>query len=174
MRRKVDRILFLLGVVVIIGGFLVGKVVPQVTSVLGEKSYQEANVIKVVDGDSIHVLLDNKDETIRLIGVDTPETVDPRKKVQCFGKEASNFAKSMLAGKRVFLEEDATQGDKDKYQRLLRYVFLEDGSNFNKLLIQEGYAYEYTYDLQYQYQAEFKDAQKEAQGNNKGLWALCR
>lgn len=199
MRRKVDRILFLIGVVLIIGGLVVGKfyeffaqktpptqktsvqkilvtptVKAQVTSVLGEKSYQEARVIKVADGDTIHVQIEDKKETVRLIGVDTSETVDPRKKVQCFGKEASNFTKGMLAGKRVFLENDVTQGDKDKYQRLLRYVFLPDGTNFNKLVIQQGYAYEYTYDAPYQYQAEFKQAQKEAQDNNRGLWAICR
>lgn len=197
MRRKVDRILFLLGVIFVLGGFAVGKfyefftpqtpsrkeavqvfatptIQPQVTSVLGDKNYQEANVIKVVDGDTIHVLLDNKDQTIRLIGVDTPETVDPRKKVQCFGKEASEFTKGKLSGKKVFLQNDVTQTNIDKYNRLLRYVVLPDGTNFNKLLIQEGYAHEYTYDVPYQYQAEFKGAQKEAQEKNLGLWSACR
>ncbi len=146
---------------------------PKVTSVLGAKNYEQAQVIKVVDGDTIHVLLDNKEETVRLIGVDTPETVDPKKTVQCFGKEASDFTKSKLDGKKVFVQEDPTQTNRDKYNRLLRYVFLADGTNFNKSLVLEGYAHEYTYDVPYKYQTEFKQAQQEAMANNRGLWKLC-
>lgn len=128
-------------------------------------------VSSVIDGDTIQVIIDNKKETIRLIGIDSPETVDPRKPVQCFGKEASEKAKSLLSGKSVRLEADPTQGERDKYQRLLRYVFLEDGTNFNKLMISEGYAHEYTYNTPYKYQSEFKQAQKEAETNKLGLWA---
>lgn len=128
-------------------------------------------VASVIDGDTIQVIIDNKKETLRLIGIDTPETVDPRKPVQCFGKEASAKAKSLLSGKSVRLESDPTQGERDKYQRLLRYVFLEDGTNFNKLMISEGYAHEYTYNMPYKYQSEFKQAQKEAEENKRGLWA---
>lgn len=128
-------------------------------------------VTSVIDGDTIQVIIDDKKETLRLIGIDTPETVDPRKPVQCFGREASAKAKSLLSGKSVRLEADPTQGERDKYQRLLRYVFLEDGTGFNKLMISEGYAHEYTYDKPYKYQAEFKQAQKEAEINKRGLWA---
>jgi len=128
-------------------------------------------VSSVIDGDTIQVVIDNKKEAIRLIGIDSPETVDPRKPVQCFGKEASAKAKSLLSGKSVRLESDPTQGERDKYQRLLRYVFLEDGTNFNKLMISEGYAHEYTYNIPYKYQSEFKQAQKDAEENKRGLWA---
>lgn len=128
-------------------------------------------VSSVIDGDTIQVVIDSKKETLRLIGIDTPETVDPRKPIQCFGKEASAKAKSLLSGKFVRLESDPTQDERDKYQRLLRYVFLEDGTNFNKLMISEGYAYEYTYNIPYKYQSEFKQAQKEAEANKVGLWA---
>ncbi len=128
-------------------------------------------VVSVIDGDTIQVLIDTKKETLRLIGIDTPETVDPRKSVQCFGKEASAKAKALLSGKPVRLESDPTQGERDKYQRLLRYVFLEDGTNFNKLMISEGFAHEYTYNIPYKYQTEFKQAQKEAEAAKKGLWA---
>jgi len=128
-------------------------------------------VSSVIDGDTIQVVIDGKKETLRLIGIDTPETVDPRKPVQCFGKEASAKAKSLLTGKSVGLEADPTQGERDKYQRLLRYVFLEDGTNFNKLMISEGYAHEYTYNTPYKYQSEFKQAQKEAEASKVGLWA---
>ncbi|OGH50117.1 MAG: hypothetical protein A3H17_01970 [Candidatus Levybacteria bacterium RIFCSPLOWO2_12_FULL_37_14] len=128
-------------------------------------------VSSVIDGDTIQVIIGSKKEMLRLIGIDTPETVDPRKPVQCFGKEASAKAKSLLYGKSVRLESDPTQGERDKYQRLLRYVFLEDGTNFNMLMISEGYAHEYTYNVPYRYQLEFKQAQKEAEGNKRGLWA---
>ena len=128
-------------------------------------------VTKVIDGDTIQAVIDSKKETIRLIGIDSPETVDPRKLVQCFGKEASAKAKLLLSDKSVRLESDPTQGERDKYQRLLRYVFLEDGTNFNKLMISEGYAHEYTYNIPYKYQSEFKQAQKEAEENKRGLWA---
>ena len=131
-------------------------------------------VVKVVDGDTIDVNLDDKIERLRLIGINTPETVDPRKAVECFGKEASEKAKSILTGKKVALENDPSQDERDKYNRLLKYVFLEDGTSFNLLMIQEGYAYEYTYDLPYKYQTEFKQAQKEAEENKAGLWgARC-
>jgi micrococcal nuclease len=136
-----------------------------------EPKNEQYRVIGVIDGDTIKVDLNGKVETVRLIGVDTPETVDPRETVQCFGLEASTFTKNALNGKSVKLETDASQGNLDKYNRLLRYVILEDGTNFNKSLLTEGYAYEYTYNIPYKYQAEFKAAQKLAEGGDKGLWA---
>lgn len=129
-------------------------------------------VAKVIDGDTINVVINGKTETIRLIGIDSPETVDPRKPVQCFGKEASDKAKEVLTGKNVSLEADSTQGERDKYDRLLRFVFLEDGMNFNKLMVSEGYAHEYTYQSNpYKYQEDFKNAEKAAMDDKKGLWA---
>ena len=130
-----------------------------------------AKVIRVVDGDTIHVSLNNKDITIRMIGIDTPETVDPRKPVQCFGKEASNHAHQLLDGTIVYLEQDISQGDYDKYNRLLSYIWMPDGRLFNQVMITEGYAFEYTYHLPYKYQSQFKDAQRNAQSLQLGLWA---
>ena len=128
-------------------------------------------VINVIDGDTIDVEINGKKERVRLIGINTPETVDPRKKVECFGVEASNKAKSILYGQSVYLEFDPSQGERDKYNRLLRYVFLPDGTNFNLSMIKEGYAYEYTYNLPYKYQKEFKEAERYARENKIGLWA---
>lgn len=128
-------------------------------------------VTKIVDGDTIAVDISGKVETLRLIGINTPETVDPRKPVECFGKEASDKAKAVLTGKSVRLEADSTQDERDKYGRLLRYVFLADGTSFNKMMISEGYAYEYTYSTPYKYQSEYKQAEKEAKGAGRGLWA---
>lgn len=127
-------------------------------------------VTKVADGDTITVKMGNKKMSVRLIGVDTPETVDPRKTVQCFGKEASAITKKTLLNKKIALEADPTQGDTDKYGRLLRYVILKDGTNFNQWLINEGYGFEYTYNLPYKYQNEYKDAENAARLSSKGLW----
>jgi len=132
-------------------------------------------VVSIVDGDTIKVKLDGKVETVRLIGIDTPEVVDPRKPVQCFGKEASNKAKELLTGHKVKLESDPTQTNRDKYNRLLRYAWREDGLFFNDWMIRNGYAHEYTYDIPYNYQTQFKEAEKYARENNLGLWnsAAC-
>ena len=140
---------------------------------------QAVTVIKVVDGDTIAVSINGQNETIRIIGINTPETVDPRKTVECFGIEASNKAKEYFKNNdyKVWLEEDPAQGDRDKYQRLLRYVFSENGTqDYGLTMIKTGYAYEYTYSTQYKYQADYKDAQTYAQNNKLGLWAdnICR
>lgn len=139
-------------------------------AVLSEQDRQ-ARVVRVIDGDTIVAALDGKNRTVRLLGIDTPEVVDPRKPVQCFGREASNRAKELLNGRQVKLESDQTQGDMDKYKRLLRYVYLQDGTLINELLIKEGYAHEYTYKIPYVRQKAFKDAQRYARENKKGLWA---
>ncbi len=133
--------------------------------------YTYYKVTEVVDGDTIKININGKIETLRLIGLDTPETVDPRKPVQCFGKEASNKAKELLIGKNVRIEKDISQGELDKYNRLLVYIYREDGLFYNKHMIETGYAHEYTYNTPYKYQTEFKAAQKTAQQNSLGLWS---
>ena len=177
MLRKYVKILVLIGIL-IVGSYLPknniqkGLILPTVTIA---PTVRQANkiykIIRVIDGDTVVVNIDNKDEIIRLIGINSPEVRDPRKPVECFGKEASAKAKEVLKDKNVRIENDPTQGDKDKYKRLLRYIFLEDGTNFNKLMIEEGYAFEYTYNIPYKYQEEFKEAQRQAEVNRKGLWA---
>jgi len=133
---------------------------------------QIGQVVKVVDGDTLDVEIGGVRDKIRVIGIDTPEVVDPRKPVECFGKAASDFAKQTLSGKTVELESDPTQGDRDKYDRLLRFVFLSEGAtDYGKLAISEGYAHEYTYDLPYKYQKDYKLAEHDAQKTKKGLWA---
>lgn len=128
-------------------------------------------VTKVVDGDTLTISKYGKSVALRLIGIDTPETVHPSKPVECFGAEASNKAKSLLSGKYITLETDPTQGELDKYDRMLAYIYLPDGTMFNKYMIEKGYAYEYTYGTPYKYQSQFKQAQKSAQENKRGLWA---
>lgn len=133
-------------------------------SMLGE-------VIKVVDGDTVTVEISGVRETIRIIGINTPETVDPRKPVECYGQEASARAHELLDNQIVTLEGDETQGERDKYDRLLRYVFLSNGSDFGKQMISEGYAYEYTYSAPYKYQQDYKTSQSDAENAKRGLWA---
>ena len=128
------------------------------------------SVLRVVDGDTIEVNINGKTEKLRLIGLDTPETVDPRKPVECFGVEASNKAKELLQDKKVKLKNDISQGERDKYNRLLRYVYMEDGTLFNKLMIESGYGHEYTYVIPYEHQEEFMQAETYARENNLGLW----
>ncbi len=128
-------------------------------------------VTKATDGDTLHIDLDGTDEKVRLIGINTPETVDPRTTVQCFGKEASTRMKELTGGKLVRLEYDDTQSTRDVYGRLLAYVYLEDGQMLNRKMIAEGYAYEYTYMTPYRYQKEFRELQTLARTSKRGLWA---
>ena len=120
---------------------------------------------RVVDGDTL--LLAN-DKRVRLIGVNTPETVKPNSPVEAYGKEASEYTKKMLTGKTVYLEKDA--GDTDKYGRLLRYVYMDDGKMFNEVLVQEGYAQVMTIQPNVKYQERFVEAQRQARESKKGLW----
>lgn len=129
-------------------------------------------VEQVVDGDTIALKVDGRLQKIRLIGMDTPEVVDPRKVVQCFGREASAQAHRLLEGKTVRLEYDVQVGERDKYGRLLGYVFLPDEANYAETMIRDGYAREYTYQGQaYKYQANFKAAEAEAQQASRGFWS---
>lgn len=151
---------------------VVVEVVPTPTVVVVQNIKDRLVLVEqVVDGDTIKVKIDNKLVSIRLIGVDTPELLDRRKMVQCFAKEASVKTKELLQGKMVRLENDPTQGDKDVYQRPLRYIYLEDGTLINKKLIEEGFGFEYTYKLPYKYRDEFINAQLSASEQHRGLWA---
>ena len=132
---------------------------------------QRGQVTKVVDGDTLDVQLGGEEVRLRLIGMNTPESVDPRRPVECYGLEASARAKELLAGQAVYLEPDPSQDERDRYGRLLRYVWLEDGRLFNLEMIAQGYAYEYTYESKYKYQAEFRAAQERAQATRAGLWS---
>jgi endonuclease YncB( thermonuclease family) len=124
------------------------------------------DVISVVDGDTVKV---SELGTLRLIGIDTPETKDPRKPVQCFGTEASNKAKELLSGKKVYLEFDPANRI-DKYGRTLAYLYREDGYFYNAETIKDGYAHSYT---KYPHPKldEFNSYQTQARETKKGLWS---
>jgi micrococcal nuclease len=127
-------------------------------------------VTKVVDGDTFWVINSRgEEEKIRLIGVNTPESRNTgRTKIQYFGKESTAFAKNTLTGKRVRLEYDVQRSD--RYKRTLAYVYLENGTFFNALLLQEGYAQVATYPPNVKYQNQFIKLQKRARDQKKGLW----
>jgi len=134
------------------------------------KFTETGKVVKVVDGDTVDVSISGQVMRLRLIGLNTPETKDPRKPVECFGKEASDQAKKLLNGKTVSLETDPTQGNVDKYNRFLRFLWIDGKILYNLQMIQDGYAFEYTYNLPYKYQEQFKQAQRDAREKERGLW----
>ena len=143
-------------------------IVPTAASSSGIQSPPEpANLpgytlLKVVDGDTIDINYNGRQTPVRLIGMNTPETVDPNTPVQCYGPEASARAKAIFSGvSTVQLASDPTQGDRDKYNRLLRYVWLPNGTLFDLEMITEGYAYEYTYNTPYKYQGLFSRLSKQ-------------
>lgn len=127
-------------------------------------------VTRVVDGDTIDVEIDGKIERVRYIGIDTPETVDPRKPVQCFGVEASKKNKELVEGKMVRLEKDIT--NRDRYSRLLRYVWLDD-TLINQELVERGFSKSYSYPPDIKYQDKFVAAEKKAREDKLGLWTAC-
>jgi endonuclease YncB( thermonuclease family) len=132
---------------------------------------ETAYVERVIDGDTMDVLIDGKKERIRLIGIDAPEFGYEGKQTMCFAKEAYKKAQELLEKKSVKLEGDLTQDDRDTYKRLLRYVFLEDGTNINEEMIRSGFAREYTYKgIPYALQKEFLEVEKNAQAAKVALW----
>lgn len=126
-------------------------------------------VIEVIDGDTITADIDGHIESVRFLGIDTPEVQNPYRDEECFGEEASARTKELLEGRDVVLEGDDGAGNRDKYNRLLRYVYVDD-IFVNELLIREGLAYAYT-DENYKYHDNFIAYEKEAYLEKAGLWA---
>jgi len=149
---------------------------PEATISASPTSQSRFLVTKVVDGDTIEVKSGGVLYKVRLIGVDTPETVDPRRPVGCFGKKASAETKRLVEGKEVTLTKDIS--DVDKYNRLLRYVFLpiSSGENLfiNDYLVRQGFAKSLTYPPDIKYNERFVSAEKEARENLRGLWGECK
>ena len=175
MSKRLQRHLMTLVVLVILTAFGVsinqkGEIAMPELPLNVPPGYHE--VVSVSDGDTITVKIAGKNEIIRFIGIDTPETHDPRKPVQCFGKAASAYATTLLERKIVRLEGDPTNSNRDKYNRLLRYVYLEDGTLVNRLMIEQGYAFAYTL-FPFEKLEEFRKAEQQAREANRGLWAGC-
>ncbi len=129
-----------------------------------------ASVVRVVDGDTIVCDVDGDEIKVRLIGIDTPETVHPEKEVEFYGKEASAYTTEMLDGQDIYLEYDVEPTD--RYGRDLAYVWLEDGTLFNDLLVLEGYATVYTFPPNVKYVDRFTKSARLARERGAGLYAM--
>lgn len=179
------RVIFatLLSVVLIITvvGFLVTGV--HVLRIYRENFRNEAQVLdedsyvvtRVVDGDTIEVRRGSVTLRVRYIGVDTPETVQPNRPVECFGREASKFNKELVENKKVRLEEDVQA--QDSFGRELRYVYVvnNDGQEImaNEALVLHGYAHAASYPPNVKYQELFREREREARDAKNGLWNVC-
>jgi micrococcal nuclease len=153
------------------------KNLPQskITSSTKTASAEAFLVTKVIDGDTI--VLENG-EKVRYLGINTPELHHPKKEVECFAYQSYEKNKELVLGKKVFLQKDISE--KDKYGRLLRYVFLDEkmstdeGSFVNLYLVKNGFAYAATFPPDVKYANLFLTAQKEARQKNLGLWQKCQ
>lgn len=136
----------------------------------------QAKVVRVIDGDTIEIEQGGSRFKLRYIGVDTPETVDPKRPLGCFGKEASNENRRLVELRLIEMEKDIS--DTDKFGRLLRYVYLklDDGNKLfvNDYLIRQGFGYAATFPPDVKYAARFQEAQREAEENQRGLWEKCK
>jgi micrococcal nuclease len=138
------------------------------------KKMLRGRVTRHIDGDTVHITIENpppgldRVEKVRMIGADTPETVHPSREVEYFGREASDFTKKALLGKDVFLALDWEM--RDKYGRLLAYIYLPDAACHNAELIRQGYAHAYTR-FPFQFLEEFRGLEQEARAAKAGLWA---
>lgn len=133
---------------------------------------QRVKVIQVIDGDTIEI---ERGQLVRYTGIDTPETVDPRRPVGCFGKEAAEENKKLVENKSVVLTKDVSETD--KYQRLLRYVYvmLDNGQVLfvNDHLVRQGFAKVSTYPPDVKFTEQLLEAEREAREGNRGLWSKC-
>ena len=128
-------------------------------------------VTKVSDGDTVTVEMGNERLNVRVVGINTPEVSGPYTSTECFGPQASERAKELLTGRDVWLERDPNQGRRDKYDRDLAFIWIENQRDFGLAMIQQGYAYEYTYAKSYPHQQQYRAAQAVARSQQRGLWS---
>ncbi len=127
----------------------------------------------LVDGDTFKAKIGSRSITVRMLGINTPETVDPRKPVECFGHEASQETSLLLSGHSVRLVGSPGRERRDKYGRYLLYVYRDDGLFVNEELLRLGFAREYTIGSAYSMQKEFRAKEAEAKQAKRGLWGVC-
>lgn len=143
-------------------------------------AYEKAKVLYAVDGDTIRVDIDGYEEKVRFVGVNTPELAKDGKPHEFMAEEAKNFTSNQLRHKEIYLEKDVT--DRDKYDRMLRYIWLEkpvtnptkediEEKTLNGILIKEGYAYSNYYKPDTKYQKHLDEIEKTAQDKGLGIWS---
>lgn len=180
MKKK--HIKIIIGGVIIIIGLATGAISKKeilneiglgnliISSEIKNNELGQYKVISVTDGDTFKIDYNGKEKKVRLIGIDTPESVSPNKeKNNNYGKIASKYTKERLEGNIVYIEFDLQQID--KYGRLLAYVYLQDGTMYNKELLEKGYAQIATYPPNVRYVDEFKEIQEQARKEKVGFWA---
>lgn len=132
---------------------------------------QSTKLIRVVDGDTLVVSINGEQEKIRIIGLDTPESVKSNHPIECFAKEATEHITELLSSNSTLsIVSDPSQDTRDKYGRMLAHIFVGE-VNIAQQMIVDGYAYEYTYRTPYIYQSEYRNAQLEAKEYERGLWS---
>lgn len=177
MSQRIRRRSVWLSIIVVISSCLVLLVQHQGWLIIAGHSLQANqpglySINKFVDGDTIIVNMNGHPETIRFIGVDTAETHKPNTPVQCFGPQAASYTKQRIGQQRVQLVSDPLSTNRDRYGRLLRYVYLPDGTNLNLELIRKGYGFYYPY-FPYTKSASFSVAEQLAIAEHLGIWAKC-
>jgi micrococcal nuclease len=170
MARVAQRTaVFLLVLIVALAISLGGNIA---TAAYAQQGEATATVTRVVDGDTVEISpAVGGIEEVRLIGVDTPETVDPSEGVEPYGPQASSFTKAQLEGKRVALEFDEER--EDQYGRLLAYIHV-GGQMFNETLLRQGYAQLYIVAPNDKYEPQFRQVQQQARTAGRGIWGLTR
>ncbi|MEN3015171.1 MAG: thermonuclease family protein [bacterium] len=181
----ISRLFNLLLIILILPiAFYLQKYAPKDKPNENKLNLDKATVVQVIDGDTIKVKINNQIQTVRLIGIDTPESTENKKltrdsqrtqlseqQIIQMGLKSKQFTKNVITP-IVYLEYDIQKHD--KYGRILAYVYLENGQMLNYILVKEGYAKVYTIPPNVKYQEKFIQAQKEAQTNQKGLWKLTQ
>lgn len=139
---------------------------------LGENDPGTYEVVRFSDGDTIVINMNGRTETVRMIGVDTPETHHPDLPVQCYGPAASAYTKNLIGNQKVRLEADPTNQNRDRYDRLLRYVYLPDGRLVQAEIIKSGHGFAYT-SFPFTKKEEFIKLEEQAKSESRGLWGNC-
>lgn len=174
--REQKRFLIVLGAVLLIAlgiaAHKLGWVKPIDPSTFMKYEPGSYAIKTFVDGDTVIIDMSGVDETIRFIGVDTPETHKPDTPVECYGPSAAAYTKQRIGQQRIRLISDRLTTNRDRYDRLLRYVVLEDGTTLNKELIEKGYGF--AYDFPFARKQEFHDAMSAARTHTSGLWGKCQ
>ncbi len=172
-RRHKKLLKLLVALVVVLAGFLTQQYPEQTGQVASSTTAGSFTVTEFLDGDTIAVNMNGTIERIRMIGVDTPETHDPRKAVECFGKVASEYTRQLIGDKPVRLEADSLSTNRDRYDRLLRYVYTADNKLVQAEVIKNGYGFAYT-SFPFEKSEEFRAYESNAREQNLGLWSGCQ
>lgn len=179
--KKKKLIVALCGIFVCLNAGVLAVRAGDIPSAVGKLFSNEARfdpvryypVTRVVDGDTFMADIDGRQITVRMLGINTPETVDRRRAIQCYGPEASAETKSLLGGRRVRLVQNPDREARDKYGRYLLYAYRDDDLFVNEFLLKNGFAREYTVGRVYDRQAQFRNDEAAAKSAALGLWNAC-